>query len=68
MQRDEALRGWRPVAKGAVRADSVVVVAPLLDDDLSFLERVEDLAIEKLITKACIEALNEAGTTRTLSR
>jgi hypothetical protein len=32
-----------------VRFDGVVVVAPLLDDDLSFSEAVEDFAVEQLI-------------------
>jgi hypothetical protein len=32
-----------------VRPDRVVVPAPALDDDLGFLERVEDLAVEQLV-------------------
>jgi hypothetical protein len=32
-----------------MRSDGVVVVAPLLDDDLGFLEAVEDFAVEQLI-------------------
>jgi hypothetical protein len=31
-------------------------MAPLADDDLSFLEAVEDLAIEQFVAKLAIEA------------
>jgi hypothetical protein len=33
-----------------MRADGVVVTAPAFDHDLSFSERVEDFAVEQLIT------------------
>lgn len=45
----------------------IVVLAPLFDDDLRLLERVEDFAIEQFITQSGIEALAIAilpGTTR----
>jgi hypothetical protein len=32
-----------------VRPDRVVVLSPLLDDDLAFLQAVEDFAVEQLI-------------------
>ena len=32
--------------------------APFLDDDLSFLEGVEDLAIEQFVSEASVEALD----------
>jgi len=41
-----------------VRALGVVMLAPLLDDELSFLERVEDLPVEQFIAEASIEALD----------
>jgi hypothetical protein len=42
-----------------VRPHGVVVAPPALNDDLSLLERIEDLAIEQLISKPRIEALDE---------
>ena len=53
---NDALGRWRTVSEGTVRSDGVVVSPPLLDDDLSLPERVEDLAIEKFIPEAGIEA------------
>ena len=41
-------------------SNSVVVASPAFDDDLRLAERVEDLPIEKLVTQARIEALDEA--------
>src|SRR5215213_3957074 len=46
------LRGGRDGAKGRVRADRVVVPTPTLDDDLGFLERIEDLAVEQLVPES----------------
>jgi hypothetical protein len=40
-----------------MRPDHVVVSSPTLDDDLGLVQRVEDLAIEKLVAQARIEAL-----------
>ena len=37
--------------------DSVVVTAPLLDQHLGLLQRVEDLAIEQFIPELSVEAL-----------
>src|ERR671911_1403366 len=39
----------RPVGQRGVWAKGVIVPAPALDDDLGFLERVEDLAVEQLV-------------------
>src|SRR4029077_7704586 len=39
---------------------SVVVPSPALDDDLRLAQRVEDLAIEKLVAQARVEAFDEA--------
>ena len=50
-------RGGWSVAKRRVRADRVVVVPPAFDDDLGFLERVEDLAVEQLVAQLGVEAL-----------
>ena len=36
--------------------DGVVVVAPLLDEDLGFLEAAEDFAIEQLVPQLAVEA------------
>src|SRR5215470_11607026 len=45
--------------------DRIVMAPPAFDDDLSFLEGVEDLAIEQLITQASVEALDVAVLPRT---
>src|SRR5918995_2676396 len=39
----------RPVGQRGVWAKGVIVATPALDDDLGFLERVEDLAVEQLV-------------------
>src|SRR5260370_18596476 len=41
-------------------ADRVVVASPALDDDLGLAQSVEDLAVEQLIAKAGVEALDVA--------
>jgi hypothetical protein len=43
-----------------VRPDCVVVAPPALDDDLGLAESVEDFAVEQLVAKACVEALDVA--------
>ena len=50
-----------------MRPDRIVMAPPAFDDDLSFSEGVEDLAIEQLIAKAGIEALDVAVLPRTAS-
>jgi hypothetical protein len=37
------------ITQGAVRADMVVVVLPVTDKDLSFLEGGEDFAVQEFI-------------------
>ena len=54
---DDALWRWRSVSESAVRSDGVVVVPPLLDQDLSFPERIEDFSVEEFISKPGVEAL-----------
>ncbi len=61
----DSLWRWRPVSEGAVWPDSVVVLTPLLDQRLGFLQRVEDLAIEQLVPQLSIEALVVAVLPRT---
>src|ERR1044072_914389 len=56
----EHLRGWRLVAQRGMRAHRVVVPSPALDDDLCLAQRVEDLAIEQLVTQPGIERLDVA--------
>ena len=41
-------------------ADGVVVTAPAFDDDLSFPQRVKDLAVEQFVTQACIKTFDKA--------
>jgi hypothetical protein len=48
-----------------MRPDRIVMTPPAFDDDLSFSEGVEDLAIEQLITQAGVEALDVAILPRT---
>ena len=43
-----------------MRPDRVVVPPPALDDYLCLLQRVEDLAIQKLISQLRVEALTIA--------
>ena len=43
-----------------MRPDRVVVPPPALNDDLCFLQRIEDFAIQKLISKLRVEALTIA--------
>ena len=43
-----------------MRPDRIVMAPPAFDDDLSFSEGVEDLAIEQLIAKAGVKALDVA--------
>src|SRR5271163_2242405 len=56
----EHLGSWSPVADRGMRANSVVVPTPALDDDLGLAQRVEDLAVEEFVAQARIEALDEA--------
>ena len=57
---DDAFRGRRALAKGAVWANSVVVDTPLLDDDPGFADGVEDLAVEQFVPEPRVEALDVA--------
>jgi len=38
-----------------VRSDRVVLIAPLLDDDLRFLQAVEDLLVEAFVPQFSVE-------------
>src|ERR1700712_71659 len=55
----EHLRSRSAIADRGMRPDSVVVSAPTLDDDLRLAQRVEDLAVEKLVAQARVETLDE---------
>src|SRR3989440_1063320 len=50
-----------------MRPDRIVVASPALDDDLGLAQTVEDLAVEQLIAKAGVEALDVAVLPRTAS-
>jgi hypothetical protein len=58
------LRCWRLVSERRVRPDHV---DRQLDDDLVLAERVEDFAVEQLVPKARVEALDVAILPRTAS-
>ena len=45
------------VAQCTVWAFCVVVISPILDDDLGFLERVKDFAVQKFVAHSSVEAL-----------
>ena len=45
-------RGMRPYG--------VVVASPVLDDDLGFTQRIEDLSVEQFVPQASIEAFDVA--------
>ena len=47
--------------------DRGVVAWPALDDDLGLAQSVEDLAVEQLIAKPCVETLDEAVLPRAAS-
>jgi hypothetical protein len=47
----EHFRRWRLVAERFMRPDRVVVPPPAFDDDLRFLQRVEDFAIKQLVAQ-----------------
>lgn len=40
-----------------MRPDSVVLITPLLDDDLGLLQTVEDLLIEAFVAQFAVEGL-----------
>src|ERR1700730_19269533 len=61
----ERRRGRSRVADRGMRPDGVVVPSPTLDDDLGLAQRVKDLAIEKLVAQARVEAFDEAVLPRT---
>ena len=48
-----------------MRAYTVVVLTPTLDQHLRLQQRVEDLAIQKLITQLAVEGLHVAVLPRT---
>ena len=43
-----------------MRANRVVMAPPALDDNLSLIQRAEDLAVEEFVAQARIEALDVA--------
>ena len=50
-----------------MRSDGVVVLSPLLDDDLGFLEAVEDLTVQQLVAQLSVKGFVVAilpGTSR----
>ena len=49
--------GGRAVAQCTVGSFGVVMLSPLFDQNLCFLEAVKDLTIQEFIPKASVEAL-----------
>lgn len=56
LQWDDGFRRRGPVSKGTVWAFGIVVLTPLLDDNLCFLQRVEDFTVEQFVPEAGVEA------------
>ena len=56
IHRDDRFWSRRAVAQCAVWSDCVVVLPPLLGDDLCLFQGVEDLAIQQFVPEASIEA------------
>ena len=67
-QRHEDL--WRrgSVAERAMRSERIVIASPTFDHDPGFLQRIEDLSIQKLVSQTRVEAFNEAILPRTAWR
>ena len=51
------LRCWRFISQAGVRADVVVVVSPLFQNDLRLFQRMEGFTVQAFIAQAAIEAL-----------
>jgi hypothetical protein len=54
---NDAFRRGRPVSKGTVWPNGVVVFSPVFDDYPRFLDRVKQLSVKQLVPEAGIEAL-----------
>jgi hypothetical protein len=65
---DDAFGYWWPVSQSAVRSDCVVVAPPSLDQDLGLSQRIEDLAVQKLVPEAGIEPSRVSRRLQLLSR
>ncbi len=50
--------GWGEVAVGGVRPIRVVVLTPVLDEDLGFEQRIEVPKVQQLVTHPTVERLN----------
>lgn len=57
IQWNNGLGCWWFVAQCTVWAFRVIVLSPILDDDLGLLERVEDFAAQKFVAHSSVEAL-----------
>src|SRR3982751_2237172 len=64
-RRRKSLRRGRSILQRGVRSDGVVVMAPLTDHNLGFLQTVEDLTVEQLIAQLAVEGLAVAVLPRT---
>ena len=49
---------WGKESQIAVRVDSIVLVAPVFDDNTGFCQRKEPLLIEALVTQTIMEAFH----------
>ena len=49
---------WGKESQMAVRVDSIVLFAPVLDDNTGFCQRKEPLLIEALVTQTIMEAFH----------
>ncbi len=53
---DELWRRWA-VTRSTVGSFGIVVFPPPFDDDLGFVQRVEDLSVQQFVAHAPVEAL-----------
>ena len=58
--RNDGFGRGRVVAQYTVWPFGIVVLPPSLNQDLCFLQAIEDLTVQELIAKACVEALTIA--------
>lgn len=50
---------WRDAADGGVRAEVVVFVAPVVDEEASFGEGTEPVLVQTVVAEGAVEAFDE---------
>ena len=57
VHRDDGFRGWNAVVQSTMWSLRVVVLSPLLDDDLRLLQSAEDFPVQQFVSEAGVKAL-----------